>query len=331
MAFYSNLDMKLIHTCKLTISRLLALCLAAFTAVVACAQSVTESPYAPQAVQVKGSVYAIVGPLGQRSQANAGLNANYGFVITPSGVLLIDSGASAHGAALLAQAVKAVTPKPIRWVLNTGSQDHRWLGNGYFASQGAEIHAMAETVQTQQDVAQQQLSSLQRFLGAQLQGTVPRHASFVHTGPEKTLEIDGVRIQWIATDAHYPGDTMIHLPTHAITFTGDLVYVDRLLGILPQSNVRKAQLAFTKLEALKPLHVVPGHGRVTDMAQAKQETGDYYKFLIEQVGTAARDMEPMGETFKKLARPVPFLHLQNFDELHRANMSRVFVDFEANP
>lgn len=331
MVFYSNLDMTLMRIARSVMGRLLTLYLASFVVLAACAQSVAESPYAPQAVQVKGAVYAIVGPLGQRSQANAGLNANYGFVITPSGVLLIDSGASAHGAALLAQAVKTVTPKPIRWVLNTGSQDHRWLGNGYFVSQGAEIHAMSDTVQTQQAFAQQQLSSLQRFLGAQLQGTVPRHANFVHTGPEKTLEIDGVRIQWIATDAHYPGDAMIYLPSQGIAFTGDLVYVDRLVGILPQSNVRKAQAAFAKLDALNPRHVVPGHGRVTDMAQAKQESGDYYKFLIEQVGAAARDMEPMGDTLNKLARPVPFLHLQNFDELHRANMNRVFVDFEANP
>ncbi|MEY3944833.1 MAG: hypothetical protein RL697_846, partial [Pseudomonadota bacterium] len=29
--------------------------------------------------------------------------------------------------------------------------------------------------------------------------------------------------------------------------------------------------------------------------------------------------------------PAPFKHLQNFEELHRANMSRVFVDFESNP
>lgn len=314
--------------------RFLALSLAAFVAFVAVgayAQSVTETPYVPKAVQVTGPVYAIVGPLGQRSQANAGLNANYGFVVTASGVILIDSGASVHSAALLAQAVKAVTPKPIRWVLNTGSQDHRWLGNAYFASQGAEIQAMAGTVQTQQAFAQQQVVGLERFLGAQLKGTEPRQAGVVHTGSEKSLSIDGVRFQWITTDAHYPGDTMIHLPDHAITFTGDLVYVDRLLGVLPQSNVRKAQTAFAQLQALKPQHVVPGHGRVTDLAQAKRESGDYYSFLIEQVGAAARDMEPMDETLSKLAQPAAFVHLQNFEELHRANMNRVFVDFEANP
>jgi hypothetical protein len=65
--------------------------------------------------------------------------------------------------------------------------------------------------------------------------------------------------------------------------------------------------------------------------QAKRETGDYYDFLIKNIGTAARNMDPIGETLDRFAKPGQFTHLQNFDELHRANMNRVFVDFEANP
>ena len=291
----------------------------------------TEPVYSPRAEQVAGPVYAIVGPLGQRSQANAGLNANYGFVIGRTGVILIDSGASAYSAALLHKAVQAVTDKPVRWVLNTGSQDHRWLGNAYFAGQGAELQALAATARTQQAVASAQLAGMQRFVDAQMNGTQALVAQVQHTGAQVSLQIDGVQLQWLDTSAHYPGDTMIHLPEHGVSFTGDLVYVDRLLGVLPQSSVRKAQAAFERLKALQPRRIVPGHGRVTDLAQAQKETGDYYRFLIEQVGAAARNMEPMDETLARHARPAAFVHLQNFEELHRANMNRVFTDFEANP
>jgi glyoxylase-like metal-dependent hydrolase (beta-lactamase superfamily II) len=291
----------------------------------------SEPAFVPRAAKVTDNVYAIIGPLGQRSEANAGLNANYGFVIAANGVILIDSGASAHSAAMLEKAVKEVTPKPIRWVLNTGSQDHRWLGNGYFASKGAEIHAMAGSVKTQQSSAQQQLDGLKRFVGKQLVGTTPSYAAKVHSAPEQSVVIDGIRLQWIETSAHYPGDTMIYLPDASVVFTGDLVYVDRILGVLPQSNVRKAQAGFQRLEALKPKHVVPGHGRVTDLAQARRETGDYYDFLTKNVGAAARNMDSIGETLDKFAKPAQFMHLENFADLHRANMNRVFVDFEANP
>ena len=291
----------------------------------------SEPVFVPKAQWIVDKVYAIVGPLGQRSVANAGLNANYGFVVTEQGVILIDSGASAHSAALLEKAIAQVTPQPVRWVLNTGSQDHRWLGNDYFARKGAQVHALAATVQTQKAVAEQQIAGMVRFVGDQMKSTAPRQADVVHSGTELSLQLGGVQIQWIDTSAHYPGDTMIHLPMSAVTFTGDLVYVDRLLGVLPQSNVRKANQAFARLLALSPKHVVSGHGQITNIAQAQKESGDYYQFLIANIGAAARNLEPMLETLDKYASPAQFKHLQNFEELHRANMNRVFVDFEANP
>jgi len=114
-----------------------------------------------------------------------------------------------------------------------------------------------------------------------------------------------------------------------VVFTGDLVYDDRLLGVLPWSSVVNAQRAFRALEALNPRHVVPGHGRVTDLAQARRESGDYYDFLIDKIGTAAREMEPMREVLERYAHLPAFRHLQNYDELHRGNMNRVFVQFES--
>lgn len=291
----------------------------------------TPTTYQPEAVTVAPGVHAIIGPLDQRSRTNAGLNANYGFIETSSGVILIDSGASHFAAALIEQAVKKVTDKPIKWVLNTGSQDHRWLGNGYFNEGGAEIHAMAPTVNTQRKYAAQQIESLKRFVGDQMTGTEPVFARTMHNAPLTSLVIDGVSLEWLSTNAHYPGDAMIYLPEASVMFTGDLVYVDRLLSVLPQSNVRQAALAFETLIKKSPAILIPGHGRVADLAQAQRETGDYYEFLIENVGAAAQDMSPMTETLDKFATPEGFMHLENFEDLHRANMNRVFLDFEANP
>lgn len=302
-----------------------------FLAMFAIGSHANETTYTPKATQVSENVYAIIGPLGQRSEANAGLNANYGFIITADGVILIDSGASAHSAALLKQAIATVTTKPVRWVLNTGSQDHRWLGNAYFEKNGAEIHALKETVSTQQRFAQQQLSNLKAFIGDQIAGTVPQQATVLHRSSEENILIAGEDIQWIVTNAHYPGDTMIYLPKQSVVFTGDLVYVDRLLGVLPQSNVRQADQSFKKMMSLNPKFIVPGHGRITDVVQAKRETGDYYTFLIENIGAAAKEMEPMSETLDQFDQPQQFIHLKNFQELHRANMSRVYLDFETNP
>ena len=285
--------------------------------------------YQPKAEPVADGVYAIVGPLGQRDMDNDGLNANYGFIVTTEGVILIDSGASALGAEKLAAAIRAVTGQPVRWVINTGGQDHRWLGNAWFAERDAEIIALARTAEGQARNGAQQLEGLKRFLGERLAGTQALPATRALAGDMAALTLGGVRLELRYTDTHYPGDAMVWLPDHAVVFTGDLVYVDRLLGVLPASDPRAGQRAFRALEALAPKRVVPGHGRVTDLAQARRESGDYYDFLIEHIAAAARDMEPLDETLAKFADLPAFRHLRNYDELHRGNMSRAFVRFES--
>lgn len=288
-----------------------------------------HADYTPKAEPVTGKVWAIVGPLGQRSADNDGLNANFGFIVTAKGVILIDSGASRLGAEKLAAAIRQVTPKPVRWVLNTGSQDHRWLGNAYFAEHGAEIIALQRTSETQAQYAEQQLGGLKNFLGERLAGTHPLPATRPLAGTEATLKLGGETLVLRYTDAHYPGDAWVWLPRHKVMFSGDLVFTDRLLGVLPWSNVQHSQQAFRAMAALKPKHIVPGHGRVCDLAQAQREAGDYYEFLVGKIGAAARAMEPMSEVLDRYADLPAFRHLQNYDSLHRANMNRAFVEFES--
>ncbi|MBS4097097.1 MAG: MBL fold metallo-hydrolase [Sulfuricella sp.] len=296
--------------------------------------SIASSAYAdyqPKAELVTGNVYALVGPLGQRSPKNDGLNANFGFVVARDGVILIDSGASRLGAEKIAQAIATVTDKPVRWVVNTGSQDHRWLGNDYFAAHGAETIAMSRTAATQVQQAEGQLKGLQGFLNTRLEGTRALPAQRPLAGEEAALELGGETLRLRYTHAHFPGDAWVWLPKQRVVFSGDLVYVERLLGVMPWSSVISGQKAFLALEALQPARVVPGHGKVCDLAQARRESGDYYDFLVNKIGVAAQDMQPMSQVLDQYADLAAFRHLENYAELHRANMNRAFTEFEALP
>jgi glyoxylase-like metal-dependent hydrolase (beta-lactamase superfamily II) len=287
--------------------------------------------FVPQPVMVTEGVYAIVGPLGQRSKENFGLNATYAFIQTSKGVVLIDSGASAYSAERLERAIKSVTAEPIKWVINTGSQDHRWLGNDYFSARGAVIHALAATSDTQKRYGRQHLQAIERFVGEQIKGTRVKFPDQTYNKAPVSIVLGGLEILLIQTDAHFPGDSMVYLPQKSVVVTGDLVYVERLLAVLPQSSVRKANASFKELEKLSPKFLIPGHGSPTTLARARKESGDYYKFLIANVGTAAQEMESMTETLDKFLAVPAFSHLVGFDMLHRRNMNLVFLDFEKNP
>jgi glyoxylase-like metal-dependent hydrolase (beta-lactamase superfamily II) len=274
-------------------------------------------------------VYAIVGPTGPRTYENHALNNNLGFVVTDAGVVLVDSGASAAGARLVEAAVAEVTDRRVRWVINTGSQDHRWLGNDYFRRRGARIIALERTVDTQRRFAGEHLESLAGILRDRLDGTVPAYAEAPLAGDGAELELGGRRVvlMWPG-DAHFPGDAVLWLPDAGVMFGGDLVYVDRVLGILPWSGVESWRDAFHRAAALGPARIVPGHGSVCDLAKARRETGDYLDWLVAEVRAAVADWEPLGAVVERLADEPRFRHLEHFDTLHRTNVSRAYLKME---
>jgi glyoxylase-like metal-dependent hydrolase (beta-lactamase superfamily II) len=194
---------------------------------------------AAQAVDVRfervaDGVYAFIGEMGARTAANEGLNANLGLVVTPAGALLIDSGATFQGARQVHEAVRRVTAQPVRWVINTGGQDHRWLGNGYFQAQGAELIAHAAAELDLRARGNDQLQALRAILGTKADGTVPVLPTRWIRRSDERLELGGVIIELKHRGgAHTPGDLLVWLPAQRVLFSGDAVYVDRLSACCP--------------------------------------------------------------------------------------------------
>lgn len=278
--------------------------------------------------KVNDHVYAIVGEIDDRTYDNDGLNNNQAFILTKDGVILIDSGASKHGAERIEKAIAGVSKTPVKWVINTGSQDHRWLGNAYFASKGAEVIAYEATVATQKKVGAGQMETLSKTLKDRYEGTKPAYATRLLKDSPTTLTLGGETLEMRLTDAHFPGDSMVWLPKEKIAVTGDLVYVDRMLGVHDTSSVKNAWAAWQELVKLNPTTVIPGHGQVCDMAKAKKDTGDYYAFLVNVIGKAAQDMAPMDEVIKANAERAEFKHLKHYDTWHKTIMNRTYLQFE---
>lgn len=278
--------------------------------------------------QVTENVYAIIGPIDDRTYENDGLNNNQAFIVTKDGVILIDSGASKKGAERIEKAIAGITETPVKWVINTGSQDHRWLGNGHFAGKGAEVIAFEGTVATQKKVAAGQMEALAKTLKDRFEGTAPAHATRQLKDSPTTLSLGGETLEMRLTNAHFPADSMVWLPKHKVAVTGDLVYVDRMLGVHDTSSVKSAWEAWQELVELNPVKIIPGHGEVCDMAKAKRDTGDYYDFLVNVIGKAAQDMEPLDEVIAAHADKPEFKHLKHYDTWHRTIMSRTYLQFE---
>lgn len=292
--------------------------------------AVTTSAHA-QAVRferVAEGVYAHIGELGGRSAANQGLNANIGLVLTPGGAVLIDSGATASSARRIHEAVRQLTALPVKWVINTGGQDHRWLGNGYFREQGAQLIAHAQAEADMRNRGNDHLEGLRAALGNGLDGTTPTLPERWIAGADERLDLGGVTFEFRHRGgAHTPGDMLVWLPQSGVLFSGDVVYVDRLLGVIPVSLTKPWLATFAEIERLAPARIVPGHGRVTDLATAQADTRDYLVALRAHMKKAVDDGQDIGAAVKAFDGR-PWLHLLNASDLMPGNASRTYLELE---
>lgn len=278
--------------------------------------------------RVADGVYAHVGDLGGRTPLNEGLNANIGLVLAQDGAVLIDPGATWSSARDIHRAVQRVTALPVKWVVNSGGQDHRWLGNGYFKAQGAEIMAHESARADMANRGGDQLQALRTLLGSKAEGTEPVMAARWLTGRDTSLVLGGVRLEFKHRGGgHTPGDLLVWLPQQRVLFAGDLVYVDRLLSVLPVSSTAAWLASFDEIAALAPLRIVPGHGRVTDLPTSAAQTERYLRALRAHMKRAVDDGTDVSAAVKSFDL-APWRQLANSAELHPGNASRTYLELE---
>ena len=231
-------------------------------------------------VKVADDVYALVGDLGQRSPQNLGHDMTSGFIITKEGVAVVDAGGSIGDARAIHKAIQAVTSKPIRWVINTGGLDHRWIGNSYFATlKGVKIIAS--------EACKAAIDQRKGFMFAMAKKYIKK--AFEETNatlPDITfadhyiLPTPDKEIKLIYTGGgHSSGDIFVVLPKERIVFTGDIVFHQRLLGVPSNDGLRWIKTLEYLRDVLKPKIIIPGHGAVTDLAHAMHDSYDYLMML----------------------------------------------------
>jgi cyclase len=197
---------------------------------------------------------------------NVMVGSNTAIIINDDDVVIVDSNISPASAAALAAELKVITPKPIRYVINThfhfdhahGNQiypaDVEVIGHEYTYEMLVDGSSMGRTYQDYTDWI------------ASEPGGAEGQKGLIPTPPTATLSdkmtlFRGDReIQLIFFGrGHTGGDVVVYLPAEKILFTGDL-----LLEGVPFMGDGFPSDWIDTLEGIKALEfdiVVPGHGR----------------------------------------------------------------------
>lgn len=276
--------------------------------------------------KVTDGIWALVGPLEQRNAENLGNNATFGLIETTDGAVLIDSGGSEQGAAMIDEVIQNLTDQPVRYVINTGGQDHRWIGNAYWRAKGAQVISASSAIADQKDRYSMQMTILSQLIGDGLDGTSEAYADIAFDDTY-TLELgDKVLEIYHPAAAHTPGDSFVWISESDTLFAGDIVYVGRVLGIMDFSNSAEWIEAFEAIEAFNPTHLIPGHGPATNMTVARADTLAYLRNLRVKIG---EHIDAGGDIIGSVdVDQSAFVYLDQFEALAGRNAQAVFEQME---
>lgn len=237
-----------------------------------------------RAEKIRWNVYALVSPYWLNPSAENAKNiTNQGFVVGTDGVLLFGSGASEAAGAAVLQAIRSVTDKPVRWVVNTNARPAHWLGNAVVAGADTAIIATPAAVERMRPQA-----------GAH--GRLP-----TETVTERSLRQFGdITAELIPLGtAAAPGDLALWLPKQRVLFAGDALSIKRYPATAESDLPHWIAALKAQLEPLEALHVLPGTGPLGTPGNLQNQR-IYFEELWERVSKMKKENKPLSEVIENV-------------------------------
>ena len=263
------------------------------------------------------------------SPANQNFISNAGFIVTSSGVVVIDALGSPALAERLLGEIRKVTGQKVTHVIVTHYHADHIYGLQVFADLGVPIIAHpAAREYLNSDTARLRLQASRDELAPWIDGKtrlVPA-TEWVDARRELTVGDTRLLIQPVGP-AHTPDDLVVYVPSKKVLYAGDLVFRSRI-PFVGEADSRNWILSLEKLLAFDAQVVVPGHGPVsTEARQDMQLTRDYLVYLRKTMGEAAREMTPFDEAYQATDWS-QYEHLPLFGAANRMNAYNTYLLME---
>ena len=234
-------------------------------------------PGRPEVQEVSAGVYAYVQPDG-----TWWIN-NTGFLVGPQGVISIDACSTERRTRAYQAAIAAVTPAPVRTVLNTHHHGDHTFGNCLFP--GAAI--VAQERARDEAIAFGPPRELP-FWDCPDWGDLSLDPPFVTFTDQIAVHAGDLRaeVRYVGTAAHTTNDSIIWIPERSVLFCGDLIFNGGTPFLLMGSVAGAVEVLEQVLRPLGAQTIVPGHGPVFGDSGPIDATLDYLRFVLDVAAQA---------------------------------------------
>ena len=230
-------------------------------------------------------------------------DSNAGIILTSEGVVLIDSGHNPPDSVAINNAIKKLTPLPVRYLINTEPHSDHTTGHFVFSPPAMIIAHEGATESMKQAYNPKRNEKLmadypemrESFKGFKM--ITPhieyRQKMILNVG-ERNFELHYLK------NVHSEADTAIWLPKERVLFSAAVAGIKRFSNIRPNVQIPDMLSAMKMMKALNPEIVVPGHG-APGTTKIFDDSIQYYSLLLERVGKMAKEGKSL-ETIKKELR-----------------------------
>ena len=280
--------------------------------------------------QVTDGVYVIHGPLGEPSVQNQGFMNNPAFIVTSTGVVVIDPGSSVQSGEMVLRQIRKVTDLPLAAVLNTHIHGDHWLGNQALVEAYPEVPIYGHPRMFEKIAA----GEGQEWIDLLLRLTENATAGTRIVGPNLQVDhadeitVADLKIRFLyLPKAHSDSDLMIEIPSKRLLFLGDNA-MNRRFGQMRHGTF-KGNIAALDLALQRQAQIyVPGHGP-TGGAEVPETYRAYLSILREEVakrldeGLSDFEMKPLVEQALSA-----YKEWVDFDKLLGKHISQAYLEVE---
>jgi quinoprotein relay system zinc metallohydrolase 2 len=310
------------HARRWTVLLAIALSLAAQ----ASSRADSISPDAPLDVrEVAPGVFVHFGVNALMTAENQGATANVGFVVGDDAVAVIDTGGSLREGRRLLAAIRHVTMKPVRYVINTHAHPDHVFGNAAFVGAATIFIGHHNLPRALALRGSYYLDGFRRSMGTMLDGVeliAPQRV--VETDMTLDLGNRALKLRAWAT-AHSDSDLTVLDETTATLFAGDLVFLEHVPVI--DGSLRGWLAAIKLLSEIPAKHVVPGHGPIAEWPAALADERRYLERMAQDVRGMIKSGTPIAQA-AATAGMSEKSHWDLFEEYNARNATTAFAELE---